>query len=297
MDTDSQHPDHQRVWRDYIATVDARGEALVRKLTDELGITFAAARVLDIGCGHGGFVRAAAQAGAEVVGIEIDPANHAVARARCAAFGNATIRQDDIMQPTTWKGLGRFDLVVSDNVIEHVFSAAQMIGACGQLLPPGGRAWITAPNAFSIGQVTRDCHYQLPAMSLADPVSGGAYLLEALGMPEFGVSWYERYAQYEALFQRYGFDVQQLLPFIGSPEEIEAASASLAALKSELPAIEARLANHPVVWNNLGRWLSEVEFDLALHAASEDTSERVRLAQAIMREHVHELWYFWIARR
>jgi 2-polyprenyl-3-methyl-5-hydroxy-6-metoxy-1,4-benzoquinol methylase len=74
-------------------------------------------RVLDVGCGSGAVAHSmATRASAEVVGIDLDPANIAEARRRFAhprltfVVGDATRELPG----------GRFDVVVASNVVEHV---------------------------------------------------------------------------------------------------------------------------------------------------------------------------------
>ena len=98
-------------------------------------------RVLDVGCGWGGFVlHAARQRGVRAVGITISPSQAELARRRVAEAGledRVEIRIAD------YRDLGgeRFDAIASIGMIEHVGAsqidvyAAQLAG----LLEPGGR--------------------------------------------------------------------------------------------------------------------------------------------------------------
>jgi cyclopropane-fatty-acyl-phospholipid synthase len=100
-------------WRD-AATLDdaqdAKHELICRKLGLQPGM-----RVLDVGCGWGGFAEFAARHfGVEVTGITISPAQAAYARRRCAALP-VVIRELDYRDLS-----GRFDRVVSIGMFEHV---------------------------------------------------------------------------------------------------------------------------------------------------------------------------------
>lgn len=82
------------------------------------------ARVLDVGCGNGYLaMRIAADAGADVTGVDIVPAN--VERARkLHAHPRARFETGDIRRATPE---GRFDVVVMSNVLEHLPDRAALL--------------------------------------------------------------------------------------------------------------------------------------------------------------------------
>jgi SAM-dependent methyltransferase len=73
-------------------------------------------RVLDLGSGNGLLAHAMAEAGARVVGVEIDPANVEIARAR-HAHPNVEYRVGDALRDPVPAG---FDVVAMSNVLEHL---------------------------------------------------------------------------------------------------------------------------------------------------------------------------------
>jgi SAM-dependent methyltransferase len=74
-------------------------------------------RVLDIGCGYGAVAYSiASRAGAEVVGLDLDAANVAMARQRFAHERLTFVHGE---APKTLPP-GRFDVVVMSNVLEHI---------------------------------------------------------------------------------------------------------------------------------------------------------------------------------
>jgi cyclopropane-fatty-acyl-phospholipid synthase len=98
-------------------------------------------RVLEVGCGWGGFAEhAALQAGAEVTAITLSPAQQAYAEARLARSGAAAstkVRQQDYRAVE-----GRFDAVVSIEMFEAVGEAywPDYFRMLHERLKPGGRA-------------------------------------------------------------------------------------------------------------------------------------------------------------
>jgi cyclopropane-fatty-acyl-phospholipid synthase len=113
-------------------------ETVARKLELKAGD-----RVLDVGCGWGGFpLWAATRHGASVVGITLSPPQAERARQRAEAAGVADKVEIRVMDYRDIAGTGeRFDAIASIGMVEHVGSAnievyAQTLAA---VLEPGGR--------------------------------------------------------------------------------------------------------------------------------------------------------------
>lgn len=96
-------------------------------------------RVLEIGCGWGGFAERAAEQGRHVTGLTISPSQKGYAEARLD--GNADIRLEDYR-----KTEGRFDNIVSIEMIEAVGERywPSYFGTLKDRLADGGRAVIQA---------------------------------------------------------------------------------------------------------------------------------------------------------
>ena len=79
-------------------------------------------RILDVGCGDGGASCALAEAGARVVGVELEPRRIAGARetARTREL-ELSFHDGDITRPETLEAIGGdFDLVLFRDVLEHI---------------------------------------------------------------------------------------------------------------------------------------------------------------------------------
>jgi 2-polyprenyl-3-methyl-5-hydroxy-6-metoxy-1,4-benzoquinol methylase len=105
-----------------------------------------ARRVLDLGCASGALGAALrARQGAEVVGVERDPAYAAAAARRLDRVVEADIEElaarDDLEGE-----LGRCDCLVAADVLEHLRDPWGALGAFAALLEPGGRAVVSLPN-------------------------------------------------------------------------------------------------------------------------------------------------------
>jgi SAM-dependent methyltransferase len=100
------------------------------------------ARVLDCGCGEGAYVPAMAELGADVLGIEYQPAKVAAFRRRQAVSGH--VRQGDVQDLDL--PADSFDVVLMNEVLEHVPDDVGALREVRRVLRPGGRFVLFAPN-------------------------------------------------------------------------------------------------------------------------------------------------------
>ncbi|NOT41696.1 MAG: class I SAM-dependent methyltransferase [Alphaproteobacteria bacterium] len=121
------------------------------------------ARILEVGCGWGGFAEAACERSHEVTGITISPSQHAFARNRLGA--KADIRLEDYRNTK-----GAFDAIVSIEMFEAVGERywPRYFQTLGERLKRGGRAvvqTITVHDDVFPGYRTRSDfirHYVFP---------------------------------------------------------------------------------------------------------------------------------------
>jgi SAM-dependent methyltransferase len=99
-------------------------------------------RALDLGCGAGEFTAVLADAGSEVVGVDV--AEAALTRAR-SAHPELEFRRVPIEGPLPLDDAA-FDLVWSSEVIEHVADTARWLSEVRRVLAPGGRLLLTTPS-------------------------------------------------------------------------------------------------------------------------------------------------------
>jgi SAM-dependent methyltransferase len=102
------------------------------------------ARVLDVGCGHGGLLSRLRDLGWDVEGTEVDGRAVAEARARGVPVHHGELA--DRAYPDD-----HFDLVHLGHVIEHVYDPVGLLRECRRLLKPGGGLVVLTPNARSWG--------------------------------------------------------------------------------------------------------------------------------------------------
>jgi 2-polyprenyl-3-methyl-5-hydroxy-6-metoxy-1,4-benzoquinol methylase len=102
-------------------------------------------RLLEVGCGSGAFLRAAAKQGWEATGLDIDPEAVAVARKTPGIQARVGELTEQAFPP------GAFDAVVMNNVLEHVHNPVELIDECRRILAPGGRLVVITPNMAASG--------------------------------------------------------------------------------------------------------------------------------------------------
>lgn len=121
-------------------TLEEAQEAKLDMVADKLALK-EGDRVLDVGCGWGGFpLRAATKYGANVVGITLSPPQAEKARQRAEAAGVGDQVEIRVMDYRDLAG-ERFDAIASIGMVEHVGAAnidlyAQTLAG---LMEPGGR--------------------------------------------------------------------------------------------------------------------------------------------------------------
>jgi len=99
------------------------------------------ARVLDVGCGVGQLLHLLASLGAQVEGIDPDPDAVAFARDTLALEGVRQGRIEDIPREE------RYDLIVLQDVLEHMLEPRAVLERAASLLAPGGLLYLWTPNA------------------------------------------------------------------------------------------------------------------------------------------------------
>ena len=107
----------------------------------ELALEGGPSDVLDVGCSSGYLARPLTEAGARVVGLELDPAAAAEARSVCADVVVGDVESMELPFES-----GSFDVVVCGDVVEHLRSPGEALARLRPLLRPGGRLVLTTPN-------------------------------------------------------------------------------------------------------------------------------------------------------
>jgi 2-polyprenyl-3-methyl-5-hydroxy-6-metoxy-1,4-benzoquinol methylase len=118
-------------------------------LTNRLPKTKNCETLLDIGCGSGAFSIGAAKLGYESLGLSWDERNQSIARERAilSKVYSAKFEVLDVRQLDTRKDLlGRYDIALCFENIEHIIDDKKLLCGIADCLKPGGRLLLTTPN-------------------------------------------------------------------------------------------------------------------------------------------------------
>ena len=114
------------------------------RLEDMLNHSVRGCRLLNLGCGTGGFNVAATRAGATAWGIDLD--------AEAVAIAGMRVRRGSIVQGAA-EALPFFDqcfdVVYCYSTLEHVADAAQAVREMARVLRPGGALYVHTPNRWA----------------------------------------------------------------------------------------------------------------------------------------------------
>jgi len=111
----------------------------VRRLLSRCGA--ADRRIFEVGCGNGAVANILTAEGWEVTGV--DPSDEGIARAR-EAYPHLRLAQGSAYEPLS-ETYGTFPIVLSLEVVEHVYAPRDYARALADLLEPGGHAIISTP--------------------------------------------------------------------------------------------------------------------------------------------------------
>lgn len=103
--------------------------------------------ILDVGCGEGHFAALIARAGNRVVGIDCLP--EAARAGEMEQYISADL-DSGLAGARLALGQRRFDLIMLQDVLEHLRSPEQMLEDCKSFLCPHGRVAVSVPNVANI---------------------------------------------------------------------------------------------------------------------------------------------------
>jgi 2-polyprenyl-3-methyl-5-hydroxy-6-metoxy-1,4-benzoquinol methylase len=123
------------------------------------------ARVLDIGCGDAGALIAFAEEGARVSGIEPSSASFERARTRAEEHGVDVDLRAGAAEKLPFEDAS-FDLVILDNVLEHVSDQRQTLAEIHRVLRADGLLYMVTPKPLALRSIWNDPHYDLAGLVL-----------------------------------------------------------------------------------------------------------------------------------
>ena len=193
-----------------------RARKAARLLRDKLDIDLRGQRVLDVGCAYGSFAIEFAKLGAQVVGIDVNDKWLKLADAnardevdipflRCDA---STIVARDMLREH-----GPFDLVIVNDVFEHIYDTAGLLANLTDLMRPGARLYYKIPNGMATKSVLSEGHKKVFGISLLAPDYWPMFVSAPFQI------YYRRWEYFDALYERYGFEINDFVTIHDETEE------------------------------------------------------------------------------
>jgi 2-polyprenyl-3-methyl-5-hydroxy-6-metoxy-1,4-benzoquinol methylase len=231
---------------EYAATANDRGRQAAARLAGLVpvgrqGFFGRRTRVLDVGCAYGGFLVAFAERGARVTGIDVDAryVRLAALNLRERGLDAQLVHGDAGAEHRAFRG--RFDLVIANDVLEHVREPAAFLRNLRAWLAPDGVAYLEIPNGAWPPYVGKDGHHQLFGVTLLDFAEASEYMRLLSPGGRYDTYNYLDAGAYERLFGLCGLSFE-LLPAETGAHTVEGVLAQCAALERE---VDAGLATVP----------------------------------------------------
>ncbi len=157
--------DNFDTWKNLYVSEYARGFAVIETLSGYVGFEPAGSRVLDIGCGDAGVLIALAERGAKCAGIELDRKSLRRAHLRAEEHGVQLDLREGVAEELPFPD-GSFDLVLLDNVLEHVTDQRRTLAEIRRVLAQGGLLYMVTPKPLALYSLWNDPHYDLAGLVL-----------------------------------------------------------------------------------------------------------------------------------
>ena len=137
-------------------------------------------RVLEIGCGEGGVLKAFINKGCSAIGVELDAPRIDDAKKflpEDIAAGRLQFVIKDIYEVEAEKDFnGLFDIIVLKDVIEHIHDQAKLIGWMKNFLKPGGIVFLGFPPWYMpFGGHQQMCHSKVSKLPYIHLLPVGIY--------------------------------------------------------------------------------------------------------------------------
>lgn len=192
-------------------------------------------RVLEVGCGIGHNLAAYRRFGCDVVGVEPSAAAARFARERFGLEVHEAYLEDADLEPSS------FDLVVIDNVLEHLPDPISALRVIKELLAENGRVFVDVPNLGAWeGRVLRNrwAIYEEGHINFFAPATLERTLTEA-GLEVREITTYEALVTWGMVLEQVG--IRALKKALGNrsgapPADLEWASDARANLPANPPA-------------------------------------------------------------
>jgi 2-polyprenyl-3-methyl-5-hydroxy-6-metoxy-1,4-benzoquinol methylase len=244
-----------------------RGQALVDSIRATLRLKLEGLRVLDVGCAYGGFSVALAEAGARVTGVDLSSRFLKYAAANAKGVAEIPLIKADASSVAIRKTFapGSFDMIVLNDVLEHIYDTASLFDNLDYLLSKNGLVYFKVPNGLSPRWALSEGHRKVFGLSLMDP-DAWQYLY-----PKPASIYYRPLSHFQALFQ--WFDLPHVT-FVDNERRLERCTSARLNADIEKVELAAKALAHDdkVAMNYIRRCVRQYRqrFDFDLQERGED---------------------------
>ncbi len=285
------HDETVQMWLDFSLSSVERGRYAVAAMGGRPA--FRGTRVLDVGCAYGGFLVAAAEAGARsLAGIDINDELLTLAKLQLADHRvDAGLERLDITSPDVIDRLGHFDFILCNDVLEHVSDPDLAATHLAALLDDGGSIFLQIPNGRAVEFMIRDGHYGLFGITLLDRLRAEQVWADHYE-DTYGVEHYAPLSYYLDVFSQAGLSLRMLNR---PPEDLGAVVEDLGRQVDELEAglATVSLEDSELVEEMRRRGRHEIEafrHQAELYAASRVDAERNIIARWLWTTYGLTFW-------
>ncbi len=200
---DPHHPNFEK-WRRSRSLSEERGK-LVKEILSK-SLILENLRILDLGSGEGGTAKVFSEAN-KVVSLDLS----LLRLQRQSEYGNkiSRVNADALFLPFKKNS---FDLVIIQDVIEHVANPLELISLVHSTIKEGGSVYLSTPNKLSFINFISDPHFGLPVISLLRREDIRKYFLKFFrkkDYPRKDIAQLLSLTELESLFQnKFKFNLQ-----------------------------------------------------------------------------------------
>lgn len=192
-------------WRSHYISELERGRFIIDALRHHVPrFTPARVSVLDIGCGDAGVPIAFALAGARAAGLEPGARNLERAALRTVDHGVDMNLVGGVGEALPFEA-AVFDLVILDNVLEHVMDRHATLAEIRRVLKPDGLLYLVTPKPFVLTSLAGDPHYHTPGLVLLPRPIQKALVDWRWGSGAYQVGWIPTRRWLRGALRRHGF--------------------------------------------------------------------------------------------
>ncbi|MBN2012152.1 class I SAM-dependent methyltransferase [candidate division KSB1 bacterium] len=145
----------EQTWDNYARFAEARGQLVYHIINSQTNVI--GKQVLDFGCGTGGTAYVFARHGAHVTAVDVKDTFR---------FPREPIKFRFNREPLLKSAKDTFDIIIMQDVIEHVPTIGMMLPTIVDCLKPDGLLYLSTPNRWSPFNTIADPHWGIPFVSM-----------------------------------------------------------------------------------------------------------------------------------